>query len=95
MSATFKNAKKKMSQLELRKIMNDHKGKLKPTKTINSPLAKYPFMCCYTIFKLIPISFINRYTQNNTSQKHLLNDLCNMNCRLLSFYELSIYKLLL
>ncbi|CAH0558958.1 unnamed protein product [Brassicogethes aeneus] len=42
MSATFKNAKKKLSQTELRKIMNQHKGKAqKDVKKIDSPLAKY------------------------------------------------------
>ncbi|CAG9823858.1 unnamed protein product [Phaedon cochleariae] len=41
MSATFKNAKKKLSQPELRKIMNDHKSKPKDVKKIDSPLAKY------------------------------------------------------
>ncbi|KAF2896661.1 hypothetical protein ILUMI_09510 [Ignelater luminosus] len=32
MSATFKNAKKKLSQVELRKYMNEHKNKLKTDK---------------------------------------------------------------
>ncbi|GJQ81664.1 hypothetical protein Trydic_g8542 [Trypoxylus dichotomus] len=42
MSATFKNAKKKLSQIELRKSMNEHKSKTqKATKKIESPLAKY------------------------------------------------------
>ncbi|KAG5882930.1 hypothetical protein JTB14_012657 [Gonioctena quinquepunctata] len=41
MSATFKNAKKKLSQTELRKFMNDHKNKAKDVKKIESPLAKY------------------------------------------------------
>lgn len=44
MSAIFKNAKKKLSQSELRKFMNDHKLKVKDTKKIESPLAKYPFI---------------------------------------------------
>ncbi|KAK5650060.1 hypothetical protein RI129_001089 [Pyrocoelia pectoralis] len=39
MSAAFKNAKKKVSQVELRRIMNDHK--IKKTTKIESPLAKY------------------------------------------------------
>lgn len=39
MSAAFKNAKKKLSQVELRRIMNDHK--VKKTTKIESPLAKY------------------------------------------------------
>lgn len=44
MSAIFKNAKKKLSQSELRKLMNEHKGKIsKDVKKIDSPLAKYPF----------------------------------------------------
>lgn len=43
MSATFKNAKKKLSQAELRKFMNEHKLKAKDVKKIESPLAKYPF----------------------------------------------------
>ncbi|KAI4460197.1 hypothetical protein MML48_6g00015779 [Holotrichia oblita] len=44
MSAAFKNAKKKLSQNELRKFMNEHKSKVaKTTKKIESPLAKYPF----------------------------------------------------
>lgn len=42
MSATFKNAKKKLSQNELRKIMSEHKNKnSKNAKKIESPLAKY------------------------------------------------------
>lgn len=44
MSATFKNAKKKLSQSELRKFMNEHKVKAKDVKKIDSPLAKYPFI---------------------------------------------------
>lgn len=44
MSATFKNAKKKLSQVELRKFMNEHKTKAKEVKRIESPLAKYPFL---------------------------------------------------
>lgn len=44
MSATFKNAKKKLSQSELRKLMNEHKGKAqRDVQKIDSPLAKYPF----------------------------------------------------
>lgn len=43
MSATFKNSKKKLSQVELRKLMSDHKTKAKVTAKIHSPLAKYPF----------------------------------------------------
>ncbi|XP_031333687.1 zinc finger protein 830 isoform X2 [Photinus pyralis] len=39
MSAAFKNAKKKLPQSELRRIMNDHK--IKKTTKIESPLAKY------------------------------------------------------
>ncbi|KAK9679757.1 hypothetical protein QE152_g39735 [Popillia japonica] len=42
MSAAFKNAKKKLSQNELRKFMNEHKSKApKTAKKIESPLAKY------------------------------------------------------
>ncbi|VEN53466.1 unnamed protein product [Callosobruchus maculatus] len=41
MSATFKNAKKKIVQSELRKFMNEHKNKAKDVKKIESPLAKY------------------------------------------------------
>ncbi|XP_022919560.2 zinc finger protein 830 [Onthophagus taurus] len=42
MSATFKNAKQKLKQNELRKIMSEHKNKLqKSAKKIESPLAKY------------------------------------------------------
>ncbi|XP_019877543.1 zinc finger protein 830 [Aethina tumida] len=42
MSATFKNAKKKLSQSELRKLMNEHKGKAqRDVQKIDSPLAKY------------------------------------------------------
>ncbi|KRT80156.1 hypothetical protein AMK59_7576 [Oryctes borbonicus] len=42
MSAAFKNAKKKLSQNELRKFMSEHKSKTqKATKRIESPLAKY------------------------------------------------------
>ncbi|XP_072378674.1 zinc finger protein 830 [Diabrotica undecimpunctata] len=41
MSALFKNAKKKVNQSELRKLMNDHKIKAKDVKRIDSPLAKY------------------------------------------------------
>lgn len=44
MSATFKNSKKKLSQAELRKFMNEHKTKVKEVKKIDSPLAKYPFI---------------------------------------------------
>lgn len=43
MSAVFKNSKKKISQSELRKYMNEHK-KQKIDKKIDSPLAKYPFI---------------------------------------------------
>lgn len=42
MSAVFKNSKKKLSQAELRKFMNEHK-KQKTTQKVDSPLAKYPF----------------------------------------------------
>lgn len=42
MSGVFKNAKKKVSQSELRKFMHDHKSKTTaPLKKIESPLAKY------------------------------------------------------
>ncbi|XP_057660947.1 zinc finger protein 830 isoform X1 [Diorhabda carinulata] len=41
MSAVFKNSKKKINQSELRKLMNDHKIKVKDVKKIESPLAKY------------------------------------------------------
>lgn len=42
MSATFKNSKKKPTQIELRRLINEHKSKKeKTTKTIESPLAKY------------------------------------------------------
>ncbi|XP_017781084.1 PREDICTED: zinc finger protein 830 [Nicrophorus vespilloides] len=43
MSATFKNAKKKLSQSELRKFMHEHKEKTQKiaVKKIDSPLAKY------------------------------------------------------
>ncbi|XP_018576286.2 uncharacterized protein LOC108914856 [Anoplophora glabripennis] len=41
MSAIFKNSKKKVSQMELRKFMNEHKTKQKAIKKIISPLAKY------------------------------------------------------
>nr|CAI5865425.1 unnamed protein product [Callosobruchus analis] len=41
MSATFKNAKKKIVQSELRKFMNEDKNKTKDVKKIESPLAKY------------------------------------------------------
>lgn len=41
MSATFKNAKKKLSQHELRKYMNQHKTKQEKSVKVNSPLAKY------------------------------------------------------
>lgn len=44
MSAVFKNAKKKVSQTELRRFMTEHKNKLKPVQKIDSPLAKYPFV---------------------------------------------------
>lgn len=45
MSATFKNAKKKLAQQELRKIMSEHRNKSqKPLKKIDSPLAKYPLI---------------------------------------------------
>lgn len=42
MSATFKNAKKKPTQTELRRLINEHKNKKeKAIKKIESPLAKY------------------------------------------------------
>ncbi|XP_060524415.1 zinc finger protein 830 [Cylas formicarius] len=41
MSATFKNAKKKLSQSDLRKIMKEHQKKPNEVKKIDSPLAKY------------------------------------------------------
>lgn len=39
--------KKKLSQHELRKYMHQHKNKdkFKSEKKIESPLAKYPFIC--------------------------------------------------
>lgn len=44
MSATFKLAKQKHTQHELRRLMNEQKPKAQPvTKKIDSPLAKYPF----------------------------------------------------
>lgn len=45
MSATFKLAKKKYTQHDLRKIMSQQKGKTaeKISIKIDSPLAKYPF----------------------------------------------------
>lgn len=43
MSAAFKNAKKKLSQHDLRKLMNEQKGRMKKeVQRISSPLAKYP-----------------------------------------------------
>lgn len=43
MSATFKLAKQKHTQQELRKLMNEQKPKVQPSATkIDSPLAKYP-----------------------------------------------------
>lgn len=44
MSAAFKNSKKKLTQPELRKLMNEHKLKSHPmtvVKRIESPLARY------------------------------------------------------
>lgn len=42
MSAAFKNAKKKPTQTELRRLINEHKSKKeKAVKKIESPLAKY------------------------------------------------------
>lgn len=42
MSATFKNARKKPTQTELRRLINEHKNKKEKTvKKIESPLAKY------------------------------------------------------
>ncbi|XP_030758118.1 zinc finger protein 830 [Sitophilus oryzae] len=41
MSATFKNARKKASQEQLRKLMKEHQKGLKEVKKIESPLAKY------------------------------------------------------
>ncbi|CAG9858389.1 unnamed protein product [Phyllotreta striolata] len=41
MSAIFKNAKKKLNQTELRKLMSEHKTKVKDAKKVDSPLAKY------------------------------------------------------
>lgn len=43
MSAVFKNSKRKVSQTELRRFMNEHKKQLKVVNKIDSPLAKYPF----------------------------------------------------
>lgn len=45
MSATFKLAKKKYTQNDLRRLMSEQKAKgTKPTATkVDSPLAKYPF----------------------------------------------------
>lgn len=53
MSGAFKNAKRKLSQSELRKYMNEHKSKLKEKPKIDSPLAKYPFCDFYNDFKHI------------------------------------------
>lgn len=53
MSATFKNAKKKLSQAELRKFMNEHKVKAKDVKKIESPLAKYPFTIINICLKIL------------------------------------------
>lgn len=42
MSAAFKNAKRKPTQIELRRLINEHKSKKeKAVKKIESPLAKY------------------------------------------------------
>lgn len=44
MSATFKLAKKKHTQHDLRRLMNEQKPKQAAVvKKIDSPLAKYPF----------------------------------------------------
>lgn len=44
MSSTFKLAKQKHTQHELRRLMSEQKPKVKQsTKKIDSPLAKYPF----------------------------------------------------
>lgn len=52
MSATFKlSTKKKYSQHDLRKLMNDQKPKAqKQQKKIDSPLAKYPFYTKFIFF---------------------------------------------
>lgn len=44
MSATFKLAKQKLSQHDLRRMMNEQREKSKSTGKIDSPLAKYPFL---------------------------------------------------
>lgn len=45
MSATFKIAKKKYTQSDLRRLLNEQKNKIKNSieERIDSPLAKYPF----------------------------------------------------
>ena len=44
MAGTFTSRKKKVTQNDLRRIMNEQKRKFSETvKKIDSPLAKYPF----------------------------------------------------
>lgn len=66
MSAIFKNAKKKLNQSELRKLMNDHKIKAKDVKKIDSPLAKYPFISVMCIVFITNI--LNMYALYNNYQ---------------------------
>jgi len=51
MAGTFTSRKKKVTQNDLRRIMNEQKRKFSETiKKIDSPLAKYPFY--HTGFRL-------------------------------------------
>lgn len=53
--------KKKYTQNDLRRLMNEQKAKSAPktiTSTINSPLAKYPFQMKYSNRKFVFISYI-------------------------------------
>lgn len=45
MSSLDNTTKRKISQSDLKRFMNEHKNKLNPNaKKIESPLAKYPFL---------------------------------------------------
>lgn len=41
---SLNNLKKKVTQNDLRRVMNEHKKKLTTVTKIESPIAKYPFL---------------------------------------------------
>lgn len=69
MSATFKLAKQKHTQQELRKLMNEQKPKVKSTATkIDSPLAKYPLQ---NLFYFYIIGDLRINTLINTNKNNV------------------------